>query len=141
MNSAEYNYLIYNKELLAIMRAFKEYRAELEGLANPTQVYSNYKALKYFITTKNLSTRQARWAELLSQYHFKIIYYAGKANQKADALTRRKEDIKAQNALKKEAREQIAIPSHKVDSQIKAKIKLAPMSPNLTPITLTDHLL
>jgi hypothetical protein len=35
INSAEYNYLIHNKELLAIMRAFKEYRAELEGLANP----------------------------------------------------------------------------------------------------------
>jgi hypothetical protein len=41
------------------MRAFKEYKAELEGLANPTQVYSNYKVLKYFITTKNLSARQA----------------------------------------------------------------------------------
>jgi hypothetical protein len=95
------------------------------------------------MTTKNLSARQARWAELLSRYHFKIIYQAGKANQKADALTRREEDIKVQNALKKEAREQIAIPSHKVDSRIKAKIELelAPMSPNLTPITLTDHLL
>jgi hypothetical protein len=93
------------------------------------------------MTTKNLSARQARWAELLSRYHFKIIYWVGKANQKADALTRCEEDVKAQNALKKEAREQIAIPSHKVDSRIKAKIKLAPMSPNLTPVTLTDHIL
>jgi hypothetical protein len=47
------------------------------------------------MTTKNLSARQARWAELLSQYHFKIIYRAGKANQKADALIRREEDVKA----------------------------------------------
>ena len=93
------------------------------------------------MTTKNLSARQARWAELLSRYHFKIMYRAGKANQKADALTRREEDVKAQNALKKEARKQITIPSHKVDSRIKAKIKLAPMSPNLTPVTLTDHIL
>jgi hypothetical protein len=123
------------------MQAFKEYRAELEGLANPTQVYSDHKALEYFMTTKNLSTRQARWAKLLSRYHFKIIYRAGKANQKADALIRREEDVKAQNALKKEAREQIAIPSHKVDSRIKAEIELAPMSPDLTPITLTDHIL
>jgi hypothetical protein len=65
----------------------------------------------------------------------------GKANQKADALIRREEDVKAQNALKKEAREQIAIPSHKVDSQIKAEIKLAPISPDLTPIILTDYIL
>jgi hypothetical protein len=35
INLAECNYLIYNKELLAIMRAFKEHRAELKGLANP----------------------------------------------------------------------------------------------------------
>jgi hypothetical protein len=65
----------------------------------------------------------------------------GKANQKADALIRREEDIKAQNALKKEAREQIAIPSYKVNSQIKAKIELVPILPDLTPIILTDHLL
>jgi hypothetical protein len=77
------------------MQAFKEYRAELKGLANPTQVYSDHKALEYFMTTKNLSAKQARWAELLSRYHFKIMYCAGKANQKADALTRREEDIKA----------------------------------------------
>jgi hypothetical protein len=74
MNLAECNYPIYNKELLVIIWAFEEYRAELEGLANPTQVYSDYKALEYFITTKNLSARQARWAELLSQYYFKIMY-------------------------------------------------------------------
>jgi hypothetical protein len=66
INSVEYNYPIYNKELLAIIRAFEEYRAKLEGLANPTQVYSDYKALEYFITTKNLSARQACWAKLLS---------------------------------------------------------------------------
>jgi hypothetical protein len=35
INLVKYNYLIYNKELLAIMRAFEEYRAELKGLANP----------------------------------------------------------------------------------------------------------
>jgi hypothetical protein len=35
MNLAEYNYLIYDKELLAIIWAFEEYRAELEELANP----------------------------------------------------------------------------------------------------------
>jgi hypothetical protein len=65
MNLVECNYLIYDKELLAIIWAFKEYWAKLKELANPTQVYSNYKVLEYFITTKNLSTRQARWAELL----------------------------------------------------------------------------
>jgi hypothetical protein len=74
MNPAECNYAIHDKELLAIIRAFEQWRAELEGLAQPLKVYSDHKALEYFMTTKNLSARQARWAELLSRYHFTIMY-------------------------------------------------------------------
>ena len=59
MQPAECNYAIYNKELLAIVRAFKEWHIELEGLQQPLWVYLDYKALEYFITTKNLSARQA----------------------------------------------------------------------------------
>jgi len=72
MIPAECNYTIHDKEMLAIIRAFKEWRAELEGLSEPLKVYSDYKALEYFITKKHLTARQAHWAELLSQYHFKI---------------------------------------------------------------------
>lgn len=103
MNPAECNYAIHDKELLAIIRAFEQWRAELEGLAQPLKVYSDYKALEYFMTTKNLSARQARWAELLSRYHFTIMYWPGQSNQKADALTRREEDTYAQNLVKKES--------------------------------------
>jgi len=103
MNPAECNYAIHDKELLAIIRAFEQWRAELEGLAQPLKVYSDYKALEYFMTTKNLSARQARWAELLSRYHFTIMYWPGQSNQKADALTRREEDTYEQNLVKKES--------------------------------------
>jgi hypothetical protein len=57
---AEYNYTIHDKELLAIIRAFEEWRAELEALAELVQVYSDHKALEYFMTKKSLSARQAR---------------------------------------------------------------------------------
>ena len=62
MSPAECNYPIYNKELLAIIKAFKEWRAYLEGLQReePFLVYSDYQALEYFITTKKLSARQAK---------------------------------------------------------------------------------
>jgi hypothetical protein len=44
--------------MLAIILAFEQWRAELEGLqADPFSVYSDYKALEYFITTKKLSAR------------------------------------------------------------------------------------
>ena len=36
--------------------------------------------------TKSLSSRQVRWAQGLSRYHFQIDYHQGKANAVADAL-------------------------------------------------------
>jgi len=38
--------------------------------------------------SKQLTSRQARWAEALSEYYFIIMYRLGKENGKADALTR-----------------------------------------------------
>ena len=38
--------------------------------------------------TKSLSSRQVRWAQKLSRYHFRIDYCQGKANRAADALSR-----------------------------------------------------
>ena len=55
------------------------------------------------MTTKALSARQARWAEILSWYNFKIIYRPGSTN-KADPLTRMDTDTKALNHAKDSAR-------------------------------------
>jgi len=43
---AECNYEIYDKELMAIVRAFEEWRPELEGAAHPVQVLSDHKNLE-----------------------------------------------------------------------------------------------
>ena len=96
MAPAETNYPIYDKEMLAIVRALQHWRAELEGKANTEliQVVTDHKALEYFMTSKLLSARQARWAEILSRYHFQITYKPGKTN-KADPLTRIDDQIKA----------------------------------------------
>ena len=40
------------------------------------------------MNTKSLSSRQVRWAQELSRYHFQIDYRQGKANGAADALSR-----------------------------------------------------
>jgi hypothetical protein len=55
----EMNYLIHDKEMLVIVRAFKHWRSELEGTDYPVEVLIVYKALKYFISIKALSVRQA----------------------------------------------------------------------------------
>jgi len=93
MLPAECNYEIYDKELLAIIRAFEEWRPELEGTLDPVEVISDHKNLEYFMSTKLLSRRQARWSEFLSRFNFKIVYRPGGLNTRADALTRRSGDL------------------------------------------------
>jgi hypothetical protein len=53
------NYLIYDKEILAIVRAFEHWRSKLEGTDHPVEVLIDYKALEYFMSIKALSVRQA----------------------------------------------------------------------------------
>jgi hypothetical protein len=60
MAPAEYNYGIYNKEMLAIVRSLDQWQSALENTAKKIQIFINYKALKYFITTKQLTEQQAR---------------------------------------------------------------------------------
>ena len=93
MDPAECNYEIYDKELLAIIRAFEEWRPELEGAEDPVSVVTDHKNLVHFMTAKQLSRRQARWSEFLSRFNFNITYRPGPLNGKADALTRRSGDL------------------------------------------------
>jgi len=58
------------------------------GAPEQIVVYTNHQNLQYFNTTKLLNRRQARWAEILTEFNFKIIYRPGERNSKADALSR-----------------------------------------------------
>ena len=93
---AQLNYNIHDKEMLAIILAFEQQRAKLEGIQinNPFLVYSNYRVLEYFIITKKLLARQAYQAEYLSRFYFKLIYRARKSNKRANALSKKYKDVK-----------------------------------------------
>ena len=52
---AEYNYEIYDKELIAIIRCFEEWRPELESTPHPIRVLLDHKNLEYFMSTKLFS--------------------------------------------------------------------------------------
>jgi hypothetical protein len=88
-NSAELNYDVHDKELLAIFEAFQKWRHYLEGTDTPVDVVTDHKNLQYFATTKLLTRRQARWSEYLSQFNLVIRFRPGKLGTKPDALTRR----------------------------------------------------
>ena len=85
----EINYEIYDKELLAIIKAFKEWRPMLKGASLPIKILTDHRNLQYFMTTKQLSRRQARWSEYLSRFNFVIQFCPGKLGAKPNALTRR----------------------------------------------------
>ena len=77
--------------------ALQYQRIYLKGAKHDITVILDYKNLTYFLITKVLNRRQARQAEVLINYNFKIIYYKGTENIQADALSRRadhKEEIK-----------------------------------------------
>ena len=88
MVPAECNYHIYDKELLAIIRCFEHWRPELEGTDLPIQIFTDHQALKTFMENKQLTRRQARYLDILSEFNFQIVFRSGKNNSKADALTR-----------------------------------------------------
>jgi len=88
---AEINYKIDDKELLAIVDAFKHWRRYCEGATHQVQVYSDHQNLEYFTTTKVLNRWQARWAQEVAGIDFRIYYRPGTQKGKPDALSRRSE--------------------------------------------------
>jgi len=93
MSDAECNYDIHDKELLAIVQAFQEWKRYTRGNLKPIRVLTDHKNLVTFMTTKVLNERQARWMQELSQYNLKIEYRPGKQGGKPDALTRIEGDL------------------------------------------------
>ena len=88
MISAETRYKIYDSELVAIVEAFKTWRHYLKGYNHEVLVLTDHNNLRRFMNTKSLSSRQVRWIQKLSRYHFQINYCEDKVNGAADALSR-----------------------------------------------------
>ncbi|MCO5576971.1 hypothetical protein L7F22_030792 [Adiantum nelumboides] len=76
---------IYEKELLAVIHALTQWRHYLLG-ADFT-VFTDHQSLRYFLSQKQFSEKQMRWANILSQFHFQIVHVQGQKNVVADALS------------------------------------------------------
>ena len=87
MIPAQTRYKTHDAKLLAIVKAFKNWRHYLEGCQYEILVLTDHNNLRWFMDTKSLSSRQVRWAQELSRYHFRIDYDQSKANGAADALS------------------------------------------------------
>jgi RNase H-like domain found in reverse transcriptase/Reverse transcriptase (RNA-dependent DNA polymerase) len=85
-NSAQQNYPVHEQELLAIIESLKRFRNLLHGAR--FRIFTDHKGLEFIQTQQNLSPRQSRWLETLSDFDFTVQYIPGDTNVLADALSR-----------------------------------------------------
>ena len=86
LNPAECNYSATEGECLAIIWACKYFRHYLWG--RTFRLQTDHQALRWLMTTTDLTGKLARWSLKLQEYSFEIVYRPGSANANADALTR-----------------------------------------------------
>ena len=138
---AEMNYPIHDKELLAIVAGFEQWRPELSSAqaTNPIQVFTDHSSLRYFMSTKRLSQRQVRWAEYLSQFNFQIQYRPGQLNQKADALSRWEADLPSADDERLQFRDQTILGPHTLHPRCNRTIEhFGPQSCQVIGLRLWD---
>ncbi|KAJ1208721.1 hypothetical protein NDU88_004104 [Pleurodeles waltl] len=88
LNEAEQNYVIAEKELLAIRVTFKEWRHHLLGAKYTVTVYTDHRNLQFMSSTRLLTPRQLRWMLFFAKFDFVVTFRPGKDNRKADDLSR-----------------------------------------------------
>ncbi|GJR87636.1 putative reverse transcriptase domain-containing protein [Tanacetum coccineum] len=85
----EKNYTTHDLELGAVVFYLKIWRHYL--YETKCTVFTDHKSLQHILDQKELNMRQHRWLELLSDYDCEIRYHPGKANDAADALSRKEQ--------------------------------------------------
>ena len=79
--------LCIDLELAVVVFALRIWRHYLYG--SRTQIFTDYKSLKYLMSQKELDMRQRRGIKLIKDYDCTIEYHPGKANMVEDALSRK----------------------------------------------------
>jgi len=86
LNPAQQNYPVHEIEMLAGVETMLRHRDILQGAK--FKWITDHKGLIHLLKQKNLSGRQARWCEKISEFNFDIVYVPGTENVVADALSR-----------------------------------------------------
>lgn len=92
---AEANYDIHDKELVAIIKCMRAWDSELRSVTDPFVIRTDHSNLSYFLAKRHLSERQVRWLEFMDRFRFKIKFRPGRFAGLPDALSRRDQDMPA----------------------------------------------
>nr|GEZ68773.1 reverse transcriptase domain-containing protein [Tanacetum cinerariifolium] len=85
MTEAESKYTTTEKEMLAVVYAFKKFQSYL--ILNKSIVYTDHSALKYLFAKKDSKARLLRWVLLLQEFTFKVVDTKGAGNLAAYHLS------------------------------------------------------
>lgn len=89
LDTAERNYPIHDRELLALVSMLRKYEPHLKS--TPFTAFVDHNPLVYLNTQPKLNPRQVRWVEFLQQFPMKLEYVEGGSTKEirlADALSR-----------------------------------------------------
>jgi len=86
--STERNYDIYERELLAVIKALQNWRPHLAWTPHPFTLITNHANLTFWKHPQKVNRRIARWFAELQDYWFKIKHVPGKTHTAADFLSR-----------------------------------------------------
>ena len=104
------------------------------------KILTDYRNLQYFMSTKQLCRRQARWSEFFLRFNFVIQYQPGKLEAKPDALTRRLGDLSKEGDGCLKQMVQTVLKLHNIDSAMKKNLVATPLvieeEENLDDLTL-----
>nr|GEX63683.1 retrovirus-related Pol polyprotein from transposon 17.6 [Tanacetum cinerariifolium] len=139
MTDAESNYTTTEKEMLAVVYAFKKFRSYL--IMNKSIVRTDHFALKYLFAKKDAKARLLRWVQLLQEFDFIVLDMKGAENLAADHLSRLenpyendKEDVDDHN----DSFEDLISPIKEYDKEsVPFKVGEEVMKANTTPYLLT----
>ena len=86
LSADELNYLMHDKELLAIVHALIKWCTYLHISPVLIKILTDHASLKYLVTQLTLSHRQVHWLEKLAEYNYEIKYTPGPLNIVPSAL-------------------------------------------------------
>jgi len=84
----ERNYDIYERELLAILKALQNWRPHLAWTPHPFTLVTDHANLTFWKHPRKVNRRVARWFAELQDYWFEIKHTPGKTHTAADFLLR-----------------------------------------------------
>jgi RNase H-like domain found in reverse transcriptase len=98
----EQRYKIYDRELLGIVRALKEWQHYIQGSGHTKLVHTDHRNLTYFRKAQKLSDQQARWSLFISEFDIKLQHLPGNKMVLSDALSRRPDHCPEEDETKEE---------------------------------------